>query len=50
VSGTSSQPVASARPSLPQTGAVVGLSFLGGTVLLASGLAIASKKKKSEKE
>ena len=39
-------PVASGRPSLPQTGAVVGLSVLGGTVLLAIGLAITVKKKK----
>ena len=33
------------RPTLPQTGAVVGLSVLCGTALAVSGLAVASKKK-----
>jgi len=43
---TPSQPEAD-RPSLPQTGVVVGFSILGGSALLVSGLAIASKKRKS---
>jgi len=33
--------------ALPQTGVAVGLSVLGGAALLTSGLAVASKKKKS---
>ena len=40
--GTPSQP---SPPNLPQTGAIVGLSVLSGSALLASGLTIASKKK-----
>jgi len=39
-----------ANPTLPQTGVVVGLSILGGSFLLASGLTIASKKKKGARK
>jgi LPXTG-motif cell wall-anchored protein len=34
------------RPTLPETGAIVGLTLLGGFTLVASGLVMVSKKKK----
>ena len=39
----------STQPSLPQTGALAGLTALGGSSLAGSGLAIASKKTKRSK-
>jgi len=56
--GTPGQPGAPGQPGtpvqpprLPQTGTIVGLSILGGSAILASGLAMASKKKnRAEKE
>jgi len=43
---SSQQSETSSRPSLPQTGAAVGFSALGGSILLVSGLAISAKKKR----
>jgi len=41
-----SAPETPARPTLPQTGAIAGASILTGIILVASGLAVVSRKKR----